>query len=443
MIARRYLLVLSVYFFVTACRDRQNKLTILGENSSSIQAMQALKQDYEKDNSVTLDFRPNTFEDAFNKANQDFANKTAQYDIVLQYNFSLSSFIRNNYVYKLNELKKEYPFADSSFEKDIFSNVWKEVGYYYTDTSNANKGDIAPVAYPFAANTMLLVYNKEMFDNPEQQQAYLKKYGEPLKVPTDLASFQKVAAFFTQPEKNLHGVCLQGSVGGWLYYEWCGFLQAFNGKVLDKDQGWKGDANTPVLLASPEAVKATDYYLSLKPYNAGSFFTTDGVEQRNILKKGNVAMGLIWSDYMWGLIDDGNGKMDKRFGFTPTPGTKSMIAGGSYFINRQSKNTAAAFDFVRYLLKPENQAKMIQHGLCSPLKSAYESPGANSIPYAAALKQSLERAEYMLEAGPDADLINNVITKYIQKIWNGEMKPADGLAAAKADIETERKAFYK
>ena len=440
---KKYITFILSLGLLTSCANKDTKLTIIGENSSSIQSMQALQGEYEKISGVKLDFKPNSMEDAFNKSNQDFANKTGLYDIVLQYNFSLSSFVRNNYVNKLDELKAGDTKTDYSFEKDIFPNVWKEVGYYYKNPSNQNNNESEIISYPFAANTMLLVYNQELFNNTEQKQKYQEKYGMPLAVPTDLKTFKQVAEFFTQPEKGLSGVCLQGSTGGWLYYEWCSFLQAFNGKVLDKTQGWQGNANTAVLFADAKGVEAAEYYKSLKPFNAGNFITTDGVEQRNILKKGNVAMGIIWSDYAWGLINEGNGKMDKRFAFAPTPGNKSMIAGGSYFVNKQSKNKKEAFEYITYLLQKETQIKMIQLGLCAPTKSAYDAPAAQKVPYVPALKTSLLRAEYMLEAGPDADLINNIITTYIQKIWNNEIGTKEGLDAAKAQIEKERKPLFQ
>ena len=434
---------ISIIGLLASCNNKENKITIIGENSSSIQSMQALQPEYEKSSGVKLDFKPNSFEDAFNKSNQDFANKTGLYDLVLQYNFSLSSFVRNNYVYKLDELKKESSNKNYDFESDIFPNVWKEVGYYYKNPTTPNDNESEVISYPFAANTMMLVYNQDLFNDPLQKKNFLTKYGRELTVPTDMQSFKQVAEFFTQPDKGLKGVCLQGSTGGWLYYEWCSFLQGFDGKVLDKNQGWQGNANTPVLLANEKGIAATEFYTSLKPFNAGNFVTTDGVEQRNIIKKGNVAMGIIWSDYSWGLIDDGNGKIDKRFAFAPTPGNKSMIAGGSYFVNKQSKHSKEAFQYMTYLLKKETQVKMIQKGLCAPTKSAYDAPEAQKVPYVPALKTSLLRAEYMLEAGPDADLINNVITTYIQKIWNNEIGVQEGLNAAKAQIEKERKPLFQ
>lgn len=430
--------------FLAACTEpTEKKLTILGENSGSLQAMQIFTDEYHKATGVTLDFKPNSFEDAFTKSNQDFANGTGLYDLVLQYNFSLSSFFKNDYVYTLDELKKMSPGDDAALEADLFPNIWKEVGYYYKDPKNPADEAIGAMAYPFAANTMLLTYNKELFEDAAQRAAYQAKYNEELAAPQDLEHFRRVAEFFTQPDKGLSGVCLEGSTGGWLYYEWCGIFQSFGGKVMDKAQGWKGSPSTRVMLDSPEAVAATEFYLSLKPFNAGNFTTTDGVEQRNVLKKGKVAMALVWSDYVQGLIEDGAGKRDERFGFAPTPGGHSMIAGGSFYINKKSKSPKEAFDLVRFLLRKENQVRMIQHGLCSPLRSAYDSPEVQNVPFAAALKVSLERADYMLEAGPDADLVSTSITTALQRIWNGEATTADGLRAAKEQIEKERGAFYE
>lgn len=435
--------IFGAFLLLASCTDKSDKLTIIGENSSTLHAMQALQTDYTEKSGIKLDFKSHSFEDAFNKANEDFANKTGLYDLILQYNFSLSSFVRNNYVYKLSELKAGSQNIDYNFESGIFPNIWKEVGYYYKDPNDPNNNEIEIISYPFAANTMLLVYNQDLFNDAEQKKNFKLKFGRDLTVPNDLKSFREVAEFFTQTDKDLKGVVLQGATGGWLYYEWCSFLQGFGGKVLDKNQGWEGDENTPVLLANEEGIAAAEYYKSLKPFNAGNFVTTDAVEQRNILKKGNVAMGLIWSDYAWGLLDNGNGKLDTRFAFAPTPGNKSMIAGGAYYINKQSTMKNEAFNYMVYLLQKENQIKMIQQGLCAPTIAAYDAPEAQKVPYVPALKISLLRAEYMLEAGPDADLINNIITTYIQKIWNGELGIKEALNTAKAAIEKDRKAFFQ
>ena len=442
------LLFLSVVFF-NGCDSNNNEkttITILGENSSNLQAMEVLKSEYEKKNNVTIDFKPNTFENAFNKANQDFANKTGQYDIVLQYNFSLSSFVRNKFVYQLSELEDKIPDSLRSFEKDLFPNAWKEVGYYYKNPENPTS-EITQIGYPFAANTMVMVYNKELFNNEKNKKAFKIKYKEELLVPKDWNQFIKVAEFFTkenmQIDKNTYGVCMQGAIGGWLYYEFCNYLYGLEGSVMNKQYGWEGNQTTDLNLTSTESIKATEFYISMKEYNAGNYLTVDQNEQLKIIREGNVAMAFVWSDYLYGLAYDENGNANSTYGFVPIPGNKSALAGGSFYINQQSKNPVEALKYIMSLMQEENQIALAKIGLCSPLRTTYNSPEMQNIPYNDALKQSLERGIYMFEAGPEADLINQTLTKYIQELWQGKISVKQALYHAQDEIETGRIEIYK
>ena len=424
------------------CQKKQVSITVLGENSSNLQAMEALKSDYEKKSNVRIEFKPNTFEDAFSKANQDFANKTGLYDIVLQYNFSLSSFVRNAYVYNIDELSKSISESQKSFESDLFPNVWQEVGYYYKNPSNPSEGTMK-VGYPFAANSMLLVYNKEMFENTENKAAYKNKYNEELTIPTDWERYRKAAEFFTNPAKKTFGVCLQGAAGGWLYYEYCNFLYGMGGTVFDKQRGWEGDSNTQIKISSPKAIAATNFYKSLKPFNAGNFTTIDATEQTKLLKNGNIAMGIVWSDYLYNFTFDASGKADNRFGFVPIPGNKSTIAGGSFYINKQSKNPQEAIKYVMSLMQKPTQIALAKKGLCSPLESIYDDPEVQKIPYAHALKVSLERGVYMFEAGPESDLVSQTLTNCLQLFWDNKLTAEQALIKANEDINKGRVDIYK
>ncbi len=434
---------LLLALIISSCGKEKKTITIIGENASNLKALQALKGDYEIKNNIIIDYKPHTFEEAFNKANQDFANKTGLYDIIMQYNFSLSSFVRNNYVTPLDELTKNIPDSLLSFENELFSNAWQEVGYYYSNPENPQDG-IMKVGYPFATNTMILAYNRELFENPNQKKEYKEKYYKELKPPKTWEQYKQIAEFFTQPENSIFGVCLQGATGSWLYYEWCNFLFGMGGKVMEKERGWEGNIDSKILLNSPESQKAAMFYKSLKPYNAGDFFTVGAFEQLKLMKDGNIAMAIIWSDLAYELIKLDNNTFDKRFGFVPIPGDKSGLAGGAFFINQQSANKQECINYILDVMQKENQINLIKRGLCSANKAAYEdSVIIATIPYANALKRSLERGVYMFEAGPDADLISNKITKYIQKIWNNEVNVIDGLQQLNDEIETERTILYK
>jgi multiple sugar transport system substrate-binding protein len=430
-------------FSLFNCKNNNHVINVIGENASNLKALESTKSVYEKANNIEIKFNAFTFEDAFNKSNQDFVNKTGLYDIVMQYNFSLSSFVRNNYIVPLNELTQDIPQKELSFENDLFDNAWEEIGYYYTNPEDPIEG-ITKVGYPFATNTMILAYNKDLFDNPKQKEKYILKYGEELAPPKTWNQYKQIAEFFTQPDNKLFGVCLQGSTGSWLYYEWCNFLFSMGGKVMDKKRGWEGGIHTPILLNSKEAKEAATFYKSLKPFNKGNFFTIGAYEQMNLMKEGDVAMVIMWSDLAYELIKKNDGQFDKRFGFVTIPGDISGLAGGSFFINRQSSNKADCINYIINVLQTENQIELIKIGLCSANKMAYEdSTVINTIPYSTALKESLARGVYMFEAGPDADLINNKITKYLQMIWNDEITVDEGMNLLNAEIEKERAILYK
>lgn len=438
------IVLLGVFFaFLVSCssKDASLPITVIGEDSANIQAIRALESEYEAATNQAVDIQGYTFEESFELSNVDFASHTGKYDIVMQYNFSLSSFVRNDYVYPLDELKAQAEGDSYAFESDIFPNVWREVGYYFPDPENPQAGAKA-VGYPFAANTMLMVYNKPMFEDADNKQRYLDQYGEELVPPATWEQYKRLAAFFTDPAKNTYGVAMHGSSAGWLYYEWTNFAFGMGNGVSAKTRGWEGDAGTPITLNTPENVAATQLFVDLKPYNKGSFFDVDGTLQAELMKEGNVAMALMWVDYLYPAFSRPDGTFDKRFGFKAIPGDKSMIAGGAFFINKDSKDPQAAFRFVSWLLRKENQIAMVKTGMASPMMSVYSAPQVQDIPYIHALEASLKRAVYFLEAGPDSDLISQTVSEYVQRAWREELSVTEALSQAQQTIDSQRPGIF-
>ena len=64
------------------------------------------------------------------------------------------------------------------------------------------------------------------------------------------------------------------------------------------------------------------------------------------------------------------------------------------------------------------------------------------MPYAQALYASLDRGGVIFEAGPDANMISEKITTYVQKVWTEELTPEQALVQMQAEIEAERRKIY-
>lgn len=440
---KSYFFMLLFTVILYSCNNRNKVITVLGEASASLNAVGDIKQQYIDQTGESIITKGFTFEEAMEKANVDFANGTGKYNIVMQYNFSLSSFVRNNYIYNLQELSGENDVDLAELENDLFRNAWEEVGFYYKNPAMPDTNYVK-VGYPFAANTMVLAYNKPMLDDIANKNAFKAKYGYDLQAPVTWTQLRDIAEFFTNPAKDTYGICMEGAAGGWLYYEWALFANAMGGGVMQKKHGWEGDLNTPFLMTNENTIKATEFYLSLKPFNKGDYFNIDAIAQTKEVLKGNVALAFVWSDYLQGAFFNPNTKeYDNRFGFVKVPGTKSPLAGGAFFINKKSSNPQAAFKFAKWLLKKDNQIKMVKSGLSSPCRSVYDSPEVQYIPFVKAIKESLETGVYMYEAGPDADLINGKITTWMQKAWKGEVTAKAALESAYGEIAKERETIFK
>lgn len=437
-----------VFFIITigigllACNSAST-ITVIGEATSNIDAMEALKKAYEQRSSFRVDFDKSPYEDFIKKANQDLSAKTGLYDIILQYPFALPSYVKDNLILKNSDYKRFLKGqASLDFEKDLFQNVWKEIGWYRVRPGDPEE----PIGYPFAANTIILCYNRKLFEDPEYKKSYRDMYHSELSAPTDWNTFYNIAEFFGKKE-GINGVCLQGKGGYWIFWEWCNFAFSFGGGIMEKKFGWESAPNTPLLVDSPGTIEATKFWLSLKPFNGPTdFFSTGMEEQIRHMRKGQTAMCLLWTDQVYNFLYGekvGTHSYETDFGFAPIPGNVSMIAGGIYMVNKDSKNPGAAIEFIIDMLQPEKQVELMKAGLCSPIKSVYSDPGVQKLPYAKALYQSLERGRYMLDAGPDSDAIFQIMTKYLQMIWKGSISVEEGFKAARIEIISEREDIFK
>lgn len=434
-------LMCGVFLYLRCTGPQPVTITVLGEDSSNLQAMEALKGEFEKKTGVHVEFKKHTFEDARQKADDDLAKGTGRYDIILQYNFALSNYARHKYVYTIDELRALMPHgAQDEIKEDLFPAAWQEVGFYYKDPLNPQVGTTA-IGYPFAANTMLLVYNKKFFDNPSVRASYLKAKGRELEPPKTWGDFYSVAQFLTSVKDQQYGVCLQGATGGWLYYEWMNFLFGMGGAMMQKNRGWEGDDSTNILLNSAAGLESARLYLSLKPYTCPGFFTIGAAEQREVMLSGKVAMAIMWSDYLFDLVKRGKDR-NIAFGFVPIPGDKSMLAGGSFYINRHSRHPREAASYVAHLLSRDAQVRLAQRGLCSALRSVYADAKVKEIDYSDALRDSLGRGVYMLEAGPESDAIQGIVTDHLQRAWRGEESVEEAISKASREIVVKRSEIW-
>lgn len=416
---------LSILVSLAAC-SKPTELVVVGEESGNLAALRdsGVLDKFEAETGTKVELVGLSFEELQENVNLDFELGSGRFDIVLNYNFALAPYVEADWIVPLDELKSLSPGGWEDIQASLFRNHWLEVGHY------SSSGSPEAVALPFAANTMLLAYNKSLFDDPKFQTSFKEQFDRTFSPPATWAEFRDIAQFFSRQD-GLKGVALQGASDGWLYYEFVNYLFGLGGAVYDKTYGWETASPDALRLTSEASVDAAAFFLNLKPYNAGDFFSVGANEQVELLARGRATMGIVWSDYAQQIVSAAR-RSGYEIAFSPIPGEKSMLAGGSAFVNDDSQDPEVAAKFIKYLLKPEVQRKLIKLGYQSPLEAAYQTDAEDLPAYATAVEASLERGIYMNEAGPDAGVISTAITDAIQIAWR-EFDPAEDSARSVAE----------
>lgn len=436
------LVVLLVALLPMRVCKRRPVIRVLGEQTSNLRALKARNTEQKSERMVLFDMVP--YDDFVKKSNLDLAGRAGTYDIMLQYPMCLSSYVKNGYIVPVLQYDSAARFSAALCDSLFFLPSWRETSFYRVDAREEPQA----YGYPFAANTMLLCYNKRLFSDPAHQSAFHKRFPAQELSPNGMTweRLHAIAEYFSAVP-GAEGICMQGQDGGWLFWEWCNFAFGMGGGVMDKEYGWESGKDIPLIIASPKTIAATEYWLSLKPYNSPGldFFQTGLDQQMEQIRKGKTALAFLWSDVAFELLygDGGNSShLEESLGFTVIPGGAPMLAGGFFMVSRYSPHKSEATAFIREMLSVENQVRLALEGLCSPVRATYLRPEVQRLPYSEALRQSLENGRYMLEAGPECEEVASIATKYLQMIWRSEISVDAGLHAAEAEIAAARAAIY-
>jgi ABC-type glycerol-3-phosphate transport system substrate-binding protein len=101
------LLALCCGVWLSACSGScigNSRLTVLGEKLSTTDAISELLPEFTRQTGIEVNFVTDEYVAMDRKASDDLANRTAVYDVILQYNTALASYVQNRYVWSLDEL---------------------------------------------------------------------------------------------------------------------------------------------------------------------------------------------------------------------------------------------------------------------------------------------------------------------------------------------------
>jgi ABC-type glycerol-3-phosphate transport system substrate-binding protein len=237
-------------------------------------------------------------------------------------------------------------------------------------------------------------------------------------------------------------VAKQVAEGDQYLYEWD--PDTFHGSQWIYENGGQllSDDNTQVVFNSPEAVDAIQFYTDLLlKENVAINWTEDQGERIQGVKDGRIAM---FSDgpYNMGIMKSAAPEMAGQWKVALHPYSKepgSYLGGTGLVIPTNAPQKEAAWKFIEYAMRPENQVGVFTYAGAAPaLTAALESPEVNiEDPYFGGQKAFAVFLEAMKTARPFPYVrawndIDDAFTNAMQQVSLGQMSVQEALDEAAA-----------
>lgn len=220
---------------------------------------------------------------------------------------------------------------------------------------------------PMWSYPMGLLYRTDIVNDQNFHDFYEKKTGNKWSFPPkdlyEYAEIAKAANDFT-PE-DVYGVAMQAAKIDPLVMELTNYVFAMGGEYYDQDK-WVATFN------SRECIEALKVYKDLlenaaQPGATGAIFDDAII----VAQQGKAVFMLTYNFTMVYLMDEKHSTVYDRVGFMPLPGG-GLQGGWAWAIPASSPNPDAAWEFLKWVERPENQKRRAISGGMPSAKWLYE-----------------------------------------------------------------------
>jgi ABC-type glycerol-3-phosphate transport system substrate-binding protein len=324
-------------------------ITIAAQQHPAVDALQQLLPTFEKETGikVNLDILPQ--EQLNTKVQMAMASNSSDYDVIMIDDMTTGQYAKANWIVPLNKFMNDPKLTDANQFK--YNDFLK--GFV-----NALSINNQQYGLPFYGESMVLMYNKDMF-----AKAHIAN--PPSTMDELVADAQKLTG------NGQYGIALRGARSiNW--YPWAGFLMAYGGH-------WLVD-NKPTI-NTPEAIQATQVYANLiNKYGPPGGANFDWNQVQLSMQQGQVAMIIDASNFGPRLEDPTQSKVVGKVGYAMVPsgpaGRFPSVYTTGLCIPAGSKHQDAAWKFINWATSQDFQLQsaMIEGRLDVTRQSVWQDP---------------------------------------------------------------------
>ncbi|MXV15222.1 extracellular solute-binding protein [Hufsiella ginkgonis] len=284
-------------------------------------------------------------------------------------------------------------------------------------------------ALPFHDGPECLIYRKDLFGDPREQEIFFKLYGKKLAPPVTWEEFRDIARFFNRPGEQRYGAVFACFPDG-------------HNTVFDFSlQVWTRGGSLvnrlgQIDIDTPEAAEGLKFYRDMvndvsavHPGSAGF----DSVAAGAAFARGEAAMMVNWFGFASVCEVSETSQVKGKVDITNVPAampheTASLNVYWLYAIGSGSRHKQTAYDFIRFALSKTNDRLLTLEGGIGCRISTWTDPEINQlIPYYHKLEE-LHRHARTLPLKDNWNAIAAVIDEVVLEA-TGTQKPINQLLA--------------
>jgi multiple sugar transport system substrate-binding protein len=400
----------------------------IGEALPPLEALAKLKHKFEEQTGITVEVEMYEHSEAVNKVMLDLNSRRGRYDFIIQPHRELGRFVENGHLVALDTFMDDPNLRNPDFQPEsvLYEGLWKEISWY----------DGKMYGYPFTALNMFMWYRADLVNDPKEQEGFKAKYGYDLAPAKTLEQYRDLAEWFTRPDERFYGTALQGKRHEALWYEWLNFLYAYGADMMEVSSGSECG---PIIVNSPEAIAATEYYkglMAFSPPDTLNYFWDDVMA---LMQQAKVFELIMWNDATYAVaVDEEASTVVGKMGFAPTPTGPSgervgQVEGWTYLVPAYSKNQEAAFLFIQWMMDYEQQLEQHLNGGASARPDVYATDEVAALPYSQASMDS-NAAAIAKPTIPESPQITDILVRELSSYLSDQKSAQEALDTAAVEM---------
>jgi multiple sugar transport system substrate-binding protein len=419
-------------------------------------AAEVLAPAFEEETGIKVEFETTSWDLQYTKPIQDMEANTGIYDFIYIEQDIIYTYLAREFLTNLTQMIAENPdLASPTFEEAKFTS--------WIDNFRGTEGDLYGV--PMEAFVKIMLYRKDLFEDPAVQAAFEGQYGYPLTPATTFDQYRDNAEFFYNygQENNLElwGTTVQGNTGhAASFYEFVETIApsfgVYNWGIKEVSPGnFKACVASGGEMNSDQAKAALDFWVSLLPYAPPEASSSTWDEVAATFAAGRAAQGWVYGENAaWIATDPTRSQVIGNVGVALPPTAEGVMDqaaagtgyigyydGGAFGIPYSSRNKEATLLWLQYIGQESVQPRWAAAASRVVMDSTFEDPLVNAQDVRTDGYYTLLKEQGPLFKGapefPFHPQAREVIAPFVWQTLSGDITASDALDQACVAAEEE------